>query len=297
MRLRRAKRPHPARHPARRGRRGGRPLSVRVALTLTALTPMALTGCGVANGTSGSVSGRDTLVIGVSDDKPGLSSRGDGGAYQGFDIDVARDIARRLGARKVVLKPIASARRESALGGGEVDLIVASYSITQERKTKVTFAGPYYVAHQDILVRAGDTTVRGARDLSGRRLCQVSGSVSWSRVTKGLQVPARLVGAPSYGACLNDLTSGTVDAISTDDLILAGFAAQRRGQVRFVNSPFSDEKYGVGLPPGDIRGCEDVNQAITRMYQDGTAAALLNRWFGSTGLNLTTTVPQFEGCG
>lgn len=254
----------------------------------------SLTGCGVAGGAPASVSGADTIVVGLTAGKPGLTLRiGDG--YQGFDIDMARDIARRLGARHVRFTAVA--QREKALRNGSVDMVISSYSITPERATQVEFGGPYYVAHQDILVRGGDTSVHGVRDLAGRRLCEVSGSVSWQRVTEGLGVPARLVPAASYAACVDDLVAGRLDAVSTDDLILAGFAAQKGPRVRVVNAPFSDERYGVGLRPGDVRGCEDVNQAITRMYQDGTAARLLHRWFGSTGLKVTTTVPQFEGCG
>ncbi|GAA0351857.1 glutamate ABC transporter substrate-binding protein [Actinoallomurus spadix] len=267
----------------------------RIGIAVTLL--LASAGCGVAGGATASVSGRDRLVVGVGKDQPGLGFRDSNGAYKGFDVDVARDVARRIGATHLTFKPLTSGEREAALRGGDVDMVVSSYSITQQRKTQVAFAGPYYVAHQDILVRGGETAVRNVRDLRGKRLCQVAGSVSWRRVTEERKIDARLVPASTYGQCLDDLVSGTVDAISTDDLILAGFAAQRGNQVRFVNAPFSDERYGIGLRPGDVRGCEDVNKAITEMYQDGTAARLLKRWFGSTGLNVTTTVPQFEGCG
>jgi len=85
--------------------------------------------------------------------------------------------------------------------------------------------------------------------------------------------------------------------VSTDDLILAGFAAREGSAVRIVNAPFSDERYGIGLKKGDLAACEAVNRAVTAMYLDGTAAALLHKWFGKTGLQLDTYVPQFEGCG
>jgi glutamate transport system substrate-binding protein len=161
----------------------------------------------------------------------------------------------------------------------------------------VTFGGPYYVAHQDTLVRTGDTHIGDVRDLKGKRLCQVSGSVSWRRVTEERKVAAKLVPAAAYGECLTKLTGGQVDAISTDDLILAGLAATAHGRVKIINAPISDEKYGIGMRLGDLDGCEAVNQAITEMYQDGTAAALLKRWFGNTSLKPATIVPQFEGCG
>jgi glutamate transport system substrate-binding protein len=125
----------------------------------------------------------------------------------------------------------------------------------------------------------------------------VQGSVSWQRVKIERGVPVQLVQAPTYGDCVAKLTDGSLDAVSTDDLILAGFAARKGRAVRFVNAPISDERYGVGIKQGDVTGCEDLNKAITEMYLDGTASKLLTKWFGSTSLNLTTTVPQFEGCG
>ncbi|GLY82265.1 glutamate ABC transporter substrate-binding protein [Actinoallomurus iriomotensis] len=273
---------------------------MRVALSrVGAALALLLTvgGCGTGGGTS--VADKDTLVIGVSKDQPGLGKQQPDGTFQGFDIDVARYIAAHMEKKpkKVDFKVMQYSQRESSIQTGKVDLVISSYSITPERKTKVSFAGPYYVAHQDTLVRAADTGIKNVRDLAGRRLCAVTGSVSWQRVTVERGVAAHVVNAPTYGDCMTKLTGNSLDAVSTDDLILAGFAAQEGRSVRFVNAPISDERYGVGIRQDDITGCEDINKAITEMYLDGTAAKLLQRWFGATGLHLTTTVPQFEGCG
>jgi glutamate transport system substrate-binding protein len=259
---------------------------------------MSAVGCGTG-GSGSSIATKDTLVIGVGKDQPGLGLRKPDGTFEGFDIDVARYLGAHLEdkPKKVVFKPVQYADRESSVRSGKVDLVISSYSITPERKTKVAFAGPYYVAHQDTLVRQSDTEIKNVRDLAGRRLCAVNGSVSWQRVTVERNVPAHLVKVPTYGDCLTKLTDNSLDAISTDDLILAGFAAQKGRAVRFVNAPISDERYGVGIKQSDVTGCEDINKAITQMYLDGTATKLLTRWFGTTGLHLTTTVPQFEGCG
>ena len=257
-----------------------------------------LAGCGTGGGAK-SVADKDTLVVGVSKDQPGLGQRRPDGTFKGFDVDVASYIGAHMEKtpKKVVFKVVQYADRESSVQTGKVDLVISSYSITPERKTKIAFAGPYYVAHQDTLVRRTDTAIHNVRDLSGRRLCAVNGSVSWQRVTVERNVPAHLVQAATYGDCLTKLTNDSLDAISTDDLILAGFAGQRGQAVKLVNAPISDERYGVGIKQGDIRGCEEINKAITEFYLDGTAASLLRKWFGSTGLSVTTTVPQFEGCG
>ncbi|WP_119726510.1 glutamate ABC transporter substrate-binding protein [Thermomonospora amylolytica] len=255
------------------------------------------TGCGTGEGES--ILDGKTLTIGVKADQPGLGLRQPDGTFAGFDVDVARYVAGKLGftGDEVRFTETPSNVREQVLEQRRVDMVVASYSITASRKTKVTFAGPYYVAHQDTLVRAGDAVVRNVRDLAGRRLCKVTGSNSWRRVTEERRVPARLVETTSYSACVDRLISGGVDAVSTDDLILAGFAARHGNAVMIVNAPISDEKYGIGLHKGDLDGCEAINRALTEMYQDGTAARLLDKWFGRTTLQTTTSVPQFEGCG
>jgi glutamate transport system substrate-binding protein len=259
------------------------------------LAVAALAGC-AAQADSGSIVHKNSLVIGVKGDQPSLGIRERDGHYEGFDVDVATYLAGRLGVKpqRITFRTTPSSKRESALSSGDVDMVVATYSITPKRKTQVTFAGPYYVPHQDTLVRAGDDSIGNVRDLKDKRLCAVTGSNSPKRVTDERGIKAKLVPADTYSQCVDMLTRDQVDAVSTDDLILAGFAAGR--PVKIINAPFTDERYGVGLRKGDLAGCEAVNRAITRMYQDGTAARLLTKWFGKSGLKLATSVPQFEGC-
>ncbi|WP_248958660.1 glutamate ABC transporter substrate-binding protein [Sphaerisporangium perillae] len=267
-------------------RRFRRAAAVAVAAA-TALPLVASCGAGT------SVLNKDSLVIGVKADQPGLGVKAANGGYSGFDVDVATYIARKLGKQaRFVTAP--SSQREKMIMEGAVDLVVATYSITAERKTKVSFGGPYYVAHQDTLVRSGEGGVSNVRDLRDRKLCQVTGSNSWRRVKEERKIPVALVASASYSECVSDLRSGKVDAVSTDDLILAGFATS---DTKIVNAPFSDERYGIGIRTGDIDGCEAVNKAITEMYQDGTAKKLLQKWFAKSGLALNYAVPQFEGCG
>jgi glutamate transport system substrate-binding protein len=246
-----------------------------------------------------SIVGKQSLRIGVKADQPGLGLRLPDGRFIGFDVDVARYVAAKLGVSPdhITFVPVTSATRETALENGSVDMVFATYSITPERETKVTFGGPYYVAHQDTMVRRGDTAIRSVHDLKGKRLCAVAGSNSWKRVTQELGIAAMLVPATSYSQCVAMLLDGRVDAVSTDDLILAGFAARLGSAVRILNAPFSYERYGIGIKKGDLAACEAVNRAVSQMYLDGTAAALLHKWFGKTSLQLDTHVPQFEGCG
>ena len=278
-----------------RERATGRRRAVAAAVVALALV-LSLASCSA--GGPPSIVGKQTLRIGVKADQPGLGLRLPDGKFAGFDVDVALYIAAKLGVRPdhVTFVPVTSATRETALEDGSVDMVFATYSITPQRETKVTFGGPYYVAHQDTMVRAGDTAIRSVHDLKGKRLCAVTGSTSYKRVTQELGIAAVPVPAVSYSACVAMLLDGRVDAVSTDDLILAGFAEREGPAVRIVNAPFSYERYGIGIRKGDLSGCEAVNRAVSQMYLDGTAAALLQKWFGRTRLQLDTRVPQFEGC-
>ncbi|ASU85859.1 ABC transporter substrate-binding protein [Nocardiopsis gilva YIM 90087] len=265
---------------------------------------LAVTACGLGvRETDSIVNGEGELKIAVKPDQPGISSTTGEGEFEGFDVDVAHYIARSLGYTKddVKLSAVSSNQREDVLLAADekkrVDLVVASYSITPERKTRIAFGGPYYVAHQDILVAAGDDSVDDVHDLKGKVLCQEKGSNSANRITKerGIEVK-EVVEAATYGGCADQLANGDVDAVSTDDLILAGYMQRAPGKFRLVNAPFTDERYGVGVSKDDLTGCEAVNTAITQMYQDGTGRKLLAKWFGATGLQVTESVPQFEGC-
>ncbi|SEF73716.1 glutamate transport system substrate-binding protein [Nonomuraea solani] len=265
----------------------------RVLAVVLVLVAAAVTGCGM-NGQE-SVVDKERLVIGVRVDLPSVGFRTPGGGFEGFDVDVARYVAGKLGKEFSYLGVLA-ADREKVLGDGRADLVVATFTIDQERKKRVLFAGPYHISYQDILTRPGET-IANVRDLGGRRICEVKGSNAAQRVVEEREVPAKLVPFPDYAKCLAALKSDQVDAVTTNDVILAGLAAQDNSGLRLANAQFNEQRTGIGLRKGDVPGCEAVNRAITAMYQDGTAAELLRKWFGKAGLKFgTIAVPQFEGC-
>ncbi|HWV75900.1 MAG TPA: glutamate ABC transporter substrate-binding protein [Isoptericola sp.] len=249
------------------------------AAALAALTALTLAACGssdVGGGSGGEETGGsgggDTIKIGIKFDQPGLGYQ-DGSEYTGFDTDVARYVAEKLGYSEDQIEWVEapSANRETMLQTGQVDMIFATYSITDERKEQVAFAGPYFIAGQDLLVAADNTDITGPETLEGKNLCSVTGSTSAQRIKDEYAEGVQLVERPGYAECVTALTAGQVDAVTTDDIILAGLAAQdaNKGKVKVVGNPFSEEKYGVGLPQ-DNDTCEDINAAITSMIEDGS---------------------------
>ncbi|WP_188187842.1 glutamate ABC transporter substrate-binding protein [Nonomuraea sp. SYSU D8015] len=277
------------------------------AVLASATMALALSACDDAGGSSvvEKIRNNGEVSIGTKWDQPNLSLKDGDGDPEGFDVDVAEYIVKELaGGRKVTItwRESRQANREALLQNGTVDMVVASYSITAARKNYVTFAGPYVVAHQDTMVRADASDITTATDLKHKRICQVPGSNSYKRITESppdgqLGLPARLVAANDYPECVKKLLDGELDAVTTDDMMLAGLSSHDPDQYKLLNDPFTDERYGVGLKKGDEATCEAVNRAVAKMWQDGTAAKLLRKWFGETGLTLPTKPPPAEKCG
>lgn len=250
-------------------------------LAMAAATTLTLSACGggaqvgepTDGATDGGAGGGDTIRIGIKYDQPGLGLQ-DGDTFTGFDTDVARYVANELGYSEDQIEWVEtiSANRETALQNDEVDMIFATYSINDERKELIDFAGPYFVAGQDLLVAADNTDITGPEDLEGKNLCSVTGSTSAENIKNDYAEGVQLVERPGYADCATALASGAVDAVTTDDIILAGLAAteQNAGKFKVVGAPFSEERYGVGLPDGSTDTCEEVNAAITKMIEDGT---------------------------
>ncbi|MFI2752690.1 glutamate ABC transporter substrate-binding protein [Cellulomonas sp. P22] len=249
---------------------------------------------------SESESGGGSVRIGIKFDQPGLGFK-DGDEYTGFDVDMARAVADQLGYSEdqITWVEAPSAQRENLLSTGQVDMIFATYSITDKRKETVAFAGPYFVAGQDLLVAADDDSITGPEDLEGKNLCSVTGSTSAQRIKDDYATGVNLLEQPGYAECVTALTSGAVDAVTTDDIILAGLAAQpsNEGKVKVVGNPFSEENYGVGLPQ-DNSTCQQINDAITQLVEDGTWQELLDKNVGASGYEANDTLnpPEVQAC-
>lgn len=210
------------------------------------------------------------LKVGVKFDQPGLGNvKAGSDVPEGFDIEIAKMVGGQLGFTPDQLDFVetVSANREPFLQQGTVDMVIATYTINDERKKVVDFAGPYYVAGQDLLVKA-DSDIAGPEDLAGKKVCSVDGSTPAQRIQDEYK-DAELVTYDTYSKCVTDLQSGAVDAVTTDDAILRGYAAQNEGELKVVGKPFSEEPYGIGLPKGDTALRNAVNDAVEKSMSDG----------------------------
>ncbi|MGW0834392.1 glutamate ABC transporter substrate-binding protein [Streptomyces prunicolor] len=258
---------------------------VTVFATTALVLSLAATACGSSDkddSDSGS-SGGSKIKIGIKFDQPGLGLKQPDGTYAGFDVDVATYVAGQLGYKPAQIEWVEtkSADRENALARGDVKFIAATYSINDERKKKVDFAGPYLLAHQDLLVKK-DSTIAKATDLNGKNLCSVTGSTSAQNIHDTIAPKANLRENSGYSECIAALQSGAVDAVTTDDSILAGFAAQDKfkGQFKLAGLKLSNENYGIGVKKGDSATVTKINTALEKMVSSGAWDTAVTKNFG-----------------
>ncbi|KQX56375.1 MULTISPECIES: glutamate ABC transporter substrate-binding protein [unclassified Streptomyces] len=262
----------------------------RATVAAAAAVVLSFTSAGFAHAAAGGTprdhGDGDKITVGIKFDQPGVGLKTPDGTYTGFDVDVATYIAKQLGhdPSDIVWKEAKSADRETLLQRGDVDFIAASYSINDERAKKVDFAGPYLLAHQDVLIRADDASIKKPSDLNHKKLCSVTGSTSAQNVKTKLAPDAQLQEYGGYSECLTGLENGVIDAVTTDDSILAGYAAQPefKGKFKLGGFKMSNENYGIGVQKGsDLKG--RINTALEKMVADGSWEAAVKKNFGPAG--------------
>ncbi|WP_433799154.1 glutamate ABC transporter substrate-binding protein [Actinomycetospora sp. CA-084318] len=291
----------------------------RVSVILVALAALVLAGCGregvpgqapseqltypvaqnvqvPGSATFAKIQQAGRVKMGVKNDQPGLGVQDPTtGQYTGFDIEMGRMIAAGLGVSpdRIDYVVVPSAAREDAISRGDVDYYVGTYTINDNRKQRVGFAGPYYQAGQDLLVRADDTSITGPQTLMGKKVCSVTGSTPIQRVRQqNLTQPENVVEFQTYSQCVNQLIARQVDAVTTDDAILKGFAAQDPQQLKVVGQVFSQEPYGVGVPRDDVAFRNKVNDLIQQAETDGTWQRIYDATLGKSGTPATPPAIQ-----
>ena len=232
------------------------------------------------------------LRVGTKYDQPGFGLENLEGEVEGFDVEVAKIIAGALGLSEdeITFSEATSAVREDVIEGDEVDMVVATYTINDERKERITFAGPYYVAGQQIMVAADDETITGPESLTENpdaKVCSVTGSTPSENIREYLAGEDQLVLFEEYSQCADSLENGQVQAVTTDNVILLGFVAESDGAFKLVGEQFTEEPYGIGIEKGDTEFCEFINQTL----QDNEDAYLA-AWEATAGQVEGTEAPE-----
>lgn len=239
-----------------------------------------------------------TLRVGTKFDQPLFGLKGLDGKPVGFDVEIAKIIAAKLGIAddKITYTETPSKIREDVLVNKQVDVVVATYTINDARKQKISFAGPYYVAGQDLMVKADNTTVTGPESLRAAqaRVCSVSGSTPAKNIAKYVDA-ADIVLFDVYSKCADALRNGQVEAVTTDNVILLGLVAASQDAFKLVGKSFTTEPYGVGITKGDTKFCTFVNEALAASVTDGTYAAAWKATAGKVAPDVPT-LPTAGAC-
>jgi len=286
----------------------------RLSLTaVTAVAALTLAACGgggdsaapvaeapafEAGTTMARLSEAGTINIGTKFDQPLFGLQGLSGEPEGFDVEVAKILAGKLGIAPEQINWVEtpSATREEVIQQGRVDMVVATYTINDARKERISFAGPYYVAGQTLMVRSDNTTVTGPETLrdSGARVCSVSGSTPSQNILEYID-QSQLTLFDTYSLCADALRTNQVDVVTTDNVILLGLASESDGAFKLVGEPFTEEPYGIGIAKGDVAFCEFINTSLQEAADSGAYA---QAWESTAGevAEETPELPELDPC-
>ena len=242
-----------------------------------------------------------TVKVGIKIDQPGFGLQNLEGSYEGFDVEIAKIVAAGLGLEPGDIEYVEapSQRREELIENGTVDFVVATYTINDARKERVSFAGPYYNAGQQLMVASDDSTITGPDSLRANpdtKVCSVTGSTPSEQIKPYLANEGQLVLFDVYSKCADALRTGQVQAVTTDNVILLGFVAQSDGAFKLVGEQFTEEPYGIGIKKGDVPFCNFIDEQLKAASESGAYEEAWASTAGSVEGAETPTLPELAPC-
>ncbi|HEX2118717.1 MAG TPA: glutamate ABC transporter substrate-binding protein [Acidimicrobiales bacterium] len=244
-----------------------------------------------AGTTMANLQSKGRIVVGVKFDQPGLGQKNPTtNQVEGFDVEIAKLIAVGIYGgsvndieSKIEFREATTPNREIFIENGTVDMVVATYTINDARKQRIDFAGPYYVAGQDIMVKRDNNTIKGVNDLAGTKTCSVRNSTPAANI-KRLVPTAELTEFDQYSDCVQALRDGRVQSVTTDNSILLGFVAGSPNEFKIVGNKFTEEPYGIGVRKGDDAFRNFINDRLEAIYASGEWARAFDATLGRLGI-------------
>lgn len=243
--------------------------------------------------TMAAIQERGAINVGTKFDQPLFGQKNPvNEEIEGFDVEIAKIVAQAIfggsledAGEKINFIETVSAVREAEIQKGSVDMIVATYTINDARKGLVDFAGPYFVAGQDIMVMKDNDDIKSVTDLNGKKVCSVQGSTSLKNVQTQAPQSDTSISFERYTDCAEALKAGRVDAVTTDNVILLGLVRDNPDDFKVVEETFTSEPYGIGLKKGDQAFRDFLNDTIEQAYESGEWEGAFERTVGEAGVD------------
>ena len=220
-----------------------------------------------------------TLIVGFDQDFPPMGFVGDDGEYTGFDLELAQEVAKRLGL-EYKAQPIAWDSKDMELESGNIDCIWNGFTMTG-REDDYTWTEPY-MANQQVFVVANDSDINSQADLAGKIVEVQADSSAEAALKEAPELTAtfkELLTTADYNTAFMDLEQGAVDAIAMD-VIVAGYQIQQRNaDFKILDDSLSEEEYGVGFKKGNTELRDKVQSTLEEMAEDGTLQEVSEKWF------------------
>lgn len=224
---------------------------------------------------------KGVFVLGLDDSFPPMGFRDKAGEITGFDIDLAKEVCRRMGV-KLKLQPIDWSAKILDLNSKDIDVIWNGLTITDERKENVEFSKPYIANRQIIIVKKA-SGIDTKADLAGKTIGLQLGSSADDAVkgdAKTMKSLGEIVKFEDNVQALMDLEIGRLDAVVVDEILGRYYIAKKEGVFAVATDSFAEEEYGIGFRKGDKDFVAEVDRIMDEMDKDGTSAAISKKWFG-----------------
>ena len=258
--------------------------SIGILTALLLAGVMTVTSCAKKSGTDNSLEEtkkNGTLVMGLDDSFPPMGFRDKNNEIVGYDVDLAKEVAKRLGVT-LKLQPIDWATKEQELNTKKIDCIWNGFTMTKERQEAMAFTKAYLDNAQVVIVK-NDSTIQNTNDLNGKLIGVQAGSSAWDAVSADTNLLNSLAGVVEFEenlTALNDLGIGNIDAVVMD-LVVAEYTIKQAGYpYRILAQGLANEEYGVAFRKNDVKLRDEVQRILEEMEKDGTVASICNEWFG-----------------
>ena len=264
-------------------------------------TPSPTKSSFAAGSTMAKLQSAGAIKVGTKFDQPGFGLQGLSGAPEGFDVEIAKLIVAKLGipADKIQWVESPSKVREENIEQGKADIVVATYTINDKRKQRITFAGPYYVAGQSLMVRKDEMAITKPEDLKTnptKKVCSVTGSTPAEKIKEYLADQGQLTLFDVYSKCADALKNNQVDVVTTDNVILLGLVSKSDGAFKLSGEAFTQEPYGIGIKKGDTAFCQFIDDTLKEAATSGDYKKAWDATAGKIEGSQPPELPTADAC-